>query len=103
MSEPSVTDVDRLVHEPARMGILTILDGVRSADFLFLAQSLQLSNGNLSSHLAKLEAGGLITISKRFEGRTPRTSAAITPLGHEAIQAHWRRLDQLRRIGENLR
>jgi len=87
------------VHEPARMGILTVLSSVRSADFLFLQSTLGLSRGNLSSHLSKLESGGLVLINKTFVGKKPLTSASITPSGAEAISRYWAQLDQLRHLG----
>ena len=92
-------DVDRLVHEPARLGILTVLSSVRSAEFLFLQSALGLSKGNLSSHLSRLEAGGLVEITKRFVGKKPVTTAALTPVGTAAVERYWRQLDQLRGLG----
>ncbi|SDV03451.1 DNA-binding transcriptional regulator, MarR family [Microlunatus sagamiharensis] len=96
---PPDFEVDRLVHEPARLGILTVLSSVRSAEFLFLQSTLGLSKGNLSSHLGKLEQGGLVEITKKFVGKKPQTSASLTPAGWEAIGRYWRQLDQLRDLG----
>ena len=58
--------LDRLVHEPGRLAILTVLSAVADADFVFLQRTTGLTKGNLSSHLAKLEDAGLVTIEKRF-------------------------------------
>ena len=99
MNEPEVGRVDRLVHEPARMGILTVLQRVESVEFLFLQSALGLTKGNLSSHLAKLEAAGLVTIAKAFVGKKPQTSVAITPQGRAAIARHWEQLERLRNLG----
>lgn len=96
---PDLAQVDRLVHEPARMGILTVLQRVESADFLFLQSALGLTKGNLSSHLAKLETGGLVTITKSFVGKKPRTGVGITPQGRAAITRHWEQLERLRNLG----
>ena len=87
------------MHEPARLGILTVLSSVRSAEFLFLQSSLGLSKGNLSSHLSRLETGGLVEITKSFIGKKPQTKAAITPAGADAVARYWRQLDQLRGLG----
>lgn len=92
-------DVDRLVHEPARLGILTVLSSVRSAEFLFLQSTLGLSKGNLSSHLSRLEQGGLVEITKKFVGKKPQTSASITAVGTAAVTRYWRQLDHLRDLG----
>ena len=94
-------DVDRLVHEPARLGVLTVLSSVRSAEFLFLQSTLGLSKGNLSSHLSRLEQGGLVEISKKFVGKKPQTSAQLTPAGRAAIERYWHQLDRLRGLGRS--
>jgi DNA-binding transcriptional ArsR family regulator len=65
----SVTELDRLIHEPARLLILTILSTVASADFLFLQRETGLTKGNLSAHLSKLEEAGYVKIEKTFKGK----------------------------------
>jgi DNA-binding MarR family transcriptional regulator len=92
-----MTSLDRLVHEPSRLAILTALSACRAADFLYLQTLTGLTKGNLSGHLGKLEAGGLVTITKSFKGKMPNTNIAITPAGRDAVRQHWKRLDQLRR------
>ena len=89
-------ELDRLIHEPGRLAILTVLSSVRSADFVFLGRTTRMTNGNLSSHLTKLEAAGLVEITKAFVGRKPNTSVALTPLGRSRIAEHWERLERLR-------
>lgn len=100
MSEPTPLDleVDKLVHEPARLGILSVLEGSKDVDFQFLQTVLGLTKGNLSSHLSKLDAAGLITVTKYFEGKQPRTGLAITSVGRQALAQHWARLDALRKL-----
>jgi DNA-binding transcriptional ArsR family regulator len=88
--------VDRLVHEPARLAILIMLSACVEADFKFLQRATGLTTGNLSVHLAKLAEADLLTIGKDFVGKRPRTRASITPRGHEAIEAHWSRMERLR-------
>jgi|SRR5687767_9041766 DNA-binding transcriptional ArsR family regulator len=58
---------DRLVHEPARLAILTALSACEKADFVFLRSLTRLTKGNLSSHLSKLEHAGLVSLEKMFE------------------------------------
>ena len=70
--------LDRLIHEPGRLAILTVLSSVRDADFVFLQRATGLTKGNLSSHLTKLEDAGLVTIEKRFVRKKPNTSVALT-------------------------
>ena len=91
-----IAGLDRLVHEPARLAILTALANCQSADFLFLQRLTGLSKGNLSSHLSKLEAAGLVKIEKAFSGKTPTTSLSLTRQGRAHTKRHWERLDQLR-------
>ena len=99
MSSPfeRLADLDRLIHEPARLAIMSALSACQSADFVFLQRITGLSKGNLSSHLSRLEEAGLLTVSKEFVGRVPRTSAALTPQGRERVAAHWRDLEQIGR------
>ena len=88
--------LDRLIHEPARLAILTVLSSVRAADFVFLQRATGLTQGNLSSHLTKLEDAGLIRIEKSFVGKRPNTSAALTPVGRTRTAAHWEQLERLK-------
>jgi len=92
-----LADLDRLVHEPARLAILSALSACESADFLYLQRITGLSKGNLSSHLARLEDAGLVAVTKEFVGRVPRTSVALTPVGRDRLAAHWRDLERLAR------
>jgi DNA-binding MarR family transcriptional regulator len=91
-----IDPLDRLVHEPARLVILTALASCASADFVFLQRVTRLTNGNLSAHLSKLYGAGLVTIEKRFVDRKPNTLVAITAKGRRAVENHWSRLEQLR-------
>jgi DNA-binding transcriptional ArsR family regulator len=84
----AVLAVDRLVHEPARLAILTVLSGAELVEFGFLETVCRLSKGNLSSHLSKLEAGGLVAIDKSFRGKRPLTRAAITGSGRDALERY---------------
>jgi DNA-binding transcriptional ArsR family regulator len=91
--------LDRLVHEPGRLAILTVLSSVSDADFLFLQRTTGLTKGNLSSHLTKLEDGGLVTIEKRFVRKKPNTRVALTDDGRRRTARHWEQLDRLKRLG----
>jgi DNA-binding transcriptional ArsR family regulator len=92
--------VDRLVHEPARLAILTILEACECADFLFLASATGLPNGNVSGHLAKLQAVGLVTMTKGYRGKRPHTLVSLTPTGLVGIREYWRRLDRARKTAD---
>ena len=92
--------LDRLIHEPARLAILTVLSSVQAADFVFLQRATGLTQGNLSSHLTKLEDAGLVRIDKSFVHKRPNTKAALTPVGRERIRIHWEQLERLKRRSE---
>lgn len=92
-----MTELDKLLHEPARLAIMTALSNCESADFTFLQNLTGLSKGNLSSHLAKLEEAGLVTIQKSFVGKIPNTSISSTQEGSEAIIEHWKKLEEMRK------
>ena len=90
-----IADIDRLIHEPARLMILAVLYVVKSADFIFLLNQTGLTRGNLSSHMTKLEAAGYIEIEKEFVDRIPRTLLRLTPEGREAFRAYRQKMIQV--------
>jgi DNA-binding transcriptional ArsR family regulator len=87
---------DKLIHEPARLAIVTALSACAKADFVFLRNITGLTKGNLSSHLMKLEQGGLVAIEKAFEGKQPITYVALTTDGRNLLKAYWKRFDRVR-------
>lgn len=96
-----IADLDKLIHEPARLSILTALAACKKADFLFLLRLTGLTKGNLSTHLSKLEAAKMIAVHKKFEDKKPITFLEITELGSKKIAAHWERLQQLKEVADN--
>jgi DNA-binding MarR family transcriptional regulator len=82
----NLAEVDRLVHEPARLMILMVLYTVESADFTFLVNATELTDGNLSSHLSKLEAAGYVKMEKGYAGKKPRTTLQLTEEGRRAVE-----------------
>jgi DNA-binding transcriptional ArsR family regulator len=85
-----ISQLDRLVHEPARLTIMMILDGAGEADFLYLQREGGFTQGNLSGHLAKLEEAGYVEIEKKFKGKVPLTVCRLTANGHAAFLAYSR-------------
>lgn len=80
--------LDRLIHEPNRLAILTVLSSVEEENFVFLQRTLRLTNGNLSSHLSKLEEAELVSVDKSFVRKKPNTSISLTALGRRRIRDH---------------
>ena len=83
-----LTNIDRVVHEPARLMVLSYLDAVQSADFIFLMRLTGLTWGNLSSHLSKLEEAGYVATEKEFVNKKPHTMIHLTGEGRAALQAY---------------
>ena len=82
-------EIDRVVHEPARLAILTVLSSCEEADFLFLERATRLSRGNLSVQLTRLEDAGVIEIDKRIEHKRTLTTAKLTDQGRRTLNAYW--------------
>ena len=91
-----IAGLDKLIHEPARLAIRTILSTSQSADFLALQRLTGLTSGNLSVHLSKLADGELITYEKQFVGKKPKTRIEITQKGQHALEKHWLQLENFR-------
>ncbi len=89
-------DIDRIIHEPVRLRILSILSGIDLADFKFLLSTLGLSRGNLSSHMDKLQQAGYVEVQKGFNGKIPHTDYRITDNGRKALSGYWAALDKIR-------
>jgi DNA-binding transcriptional ArsR family regulator len=90
-----ILDLNRIVHEPARLAILTVLASAEEVGFLFLQRVTGLSRGNLSSHTQKLEGAGYLATVKAFQGRIPVTSFRITEDGRVALRLYHQRLRAL--------
>lgn len=96
--EPDIHPIlalDRTVHEPARLAILTVLAAAAEVEFLFLQRVTGLSKGNLSSHTQKLEGAGFLETVKAFRGRIPVTSFRITDEGRVALKTYHKQLRAL--------
>jgi DNA-binding transcriptional ArsR family regulator len=92
-----VGDVDRIIHEPARLAIMALLSGAEEADFIFLMRETGLTKGNLSSHLGKLEGAAYIEIQKKFRAKIPLTVLRITPKGRAALRTYRKQMTGLLR------
>ena len=88
--------INKLIHEPARLAILTALSVCKSTDFTYLQRLTGLTQGNLSGHLARLEEAGFIGVEKQFVDRRPNTLVSLTAAGQTAVEAHWQQLERLR-------
>ena len=88
-------EVDRVVHEPARLMILAHLYVVEAADFTFLLRQTGLTWGNLSAHIVKLEQAGYVTVQKQFVGKKPNSMLHLTDRGRAAFRSYRQNMRQL--------
>ncbi len=90
-----LAEIDRMVHEPARLAIMALLYVIESADFTFLMNQTGLSWGNLSTHMSKLEEAGYIEVEKSFKGKRPNTNLRLTTDGRSAFREYRREMKQM--------
>ncbi|MGA2848634.1 MAG: transcriptional regulator [Terracidiphilus sp.] len=83
-----LADIDRVIHEPARLMIVALLAAVEEADFQYLRQTTALTQGNLSAHLSKLEDAGYVAIEKSFRGKYPLTICRLTRRGQQVLDTY---------------
>lgn len=83
-----LAELDRTLHEPGRLLIMAFLWVVKSADFLFLLRQTELTRGNLSSHMSRLEKAGFIEVEKKFVEKIPLTVYHLTDEGRTAFSAY---------------
>ena len=88
----ALAEVDRLIHEPARLEIISWLSVLEESDFLFLLEQTGQTRGNLSSHISKLETAGYVDVTKSFVGKMPRTVYRLTATGRSAFDTYKRDL-----------
>lgn len=100
MTHPA-TQLDDTIHQRVRLGILALLKETRRADFTYLREALDLTDGNLGQHLRVLEERGYVEISKAFEGNRPRSWVSATKAGRVALATEISTLKALLRTLES--
>ena len=95
MSHEKIMDIDPLIHAPIRLAALSILITVQNANFSFLKESINTTDGNLSTHLTKLEEAGYVSVEKIFKDKKPQTNYAITDTGREAFDRYINNLEKI--------
>ncbi|MGB7538169.1 MAG: transcriptional regulator [Anaerolineales bacterium] len=91
----NLSELDRVIHEPARLLLVALLSSVESADFLFLLKESRLTKGNLSVHLTRLEEAGYLTVKKSFRGKIPHTEFRLTAKGKTAFDDYREQLGSI--------
>ena len=93
-----IPELDRLIHERIRLGIISALAVNDSLSFSDLKRLLRTTDGNLSVHARKLEEGGYLTCRKFFEGRIPRTEYRLTAAGRRGLEEYLRNMEEVIRV-----
>ena len=94
-AHPSPTELDRLLHDHMRLGIVSALAAGDEMSFTDLKAALNATDGNLSVHARKLEEAGYVACTKTFSGRTPRTDYKLTSAGRRALEKYLDHMDAL--------
>ena len=90
----TIADLDRVIHEPGRLMIVTLLFAVERSDFLYLQHETAMNKGTLSSHIARLEDAGYVAVTKTYRGKVPQTLLCLTGAGRGAFEQYRRKLKE---------
>jgi DNA-binding MarR family transcriptional regulator len=90
----TIAELDRVIHEPGRLMIVTLLFAVERSDFLYLLHETGMNKGTLSSHIARLEDAGYVAVTKTYRGKVPQTLLSLTGGGRKAFEQYRRGLKQ---------
>ena len=93
--DATAVDLDRLIHERMRLGIVSALAVNPSLSFSELKALMHTTDGNLSVHARKLEEAGYVTCTKSFEGRVPKTDYALTAAGRKALERYLNHMEAI--------
>jgi DNA-binding MarR family transcriptional regulator len=91
----AIQNIDKIIHEPARLLLMAHLFVVESADYLFLQRQTGLTWGNISSHLRKLENAGYVAVEKEFIDKKPHTTLKLTDKGRKAFKEYRKNMKQV--------
>ena len=95
MSEFDYQQLDDIIHSRIRLAVMSLLIGLEEAEFNFLKEKVNATDGNLSVHLKKLEDAGYISVKKEFINRKPRTMYALTKNGRKAFEDYLEQLEKM--------
>ncbi|NMB83324.1 MAG: transcriptional regulator [Ignavibacteria bacterium] len=95
MSEFDYQQIDDIIHSRIRLAIMALLISVEEAEFNFIRDKVNTTDGNLSVHIRKLEEAGYVSVKKEFIDRKPRTSYALTKNGKKAFEVYLNQLEKL--------
>lgn len=94
-SKFTIPEIDNFIHEPARLRILALLAMLEEADFMYILRKINLSKGNLSVQMNKLESAGLVKLDRNIEGQRVRTTYKLSTEGRKALKSYKRIMDSI--------
>lgn len=92
-----ISNINKVFENRVRLGIMSILMVNDAVDFNTLKDLLEISDGNLASHIKSLEKNEFIVVHKQFVGKKPKTTYSVTEMGRQAFNKHLKALEQLLR------
>lgn len=95
MNPEKFINLDQIIHSRIRLAILSILVSVKEADFNYLKKTIGTTDGNLSTHLSRLEQAEYIKVKKTFKGKKPQTTCSITKKGRDAFSQYVKSLEEI--------
>lgn len=95
MNEFDHQQIDDIIHSRIRLAIISLLISVEEAEFNFIKEKVNTTDGNLSVHIKKLEEAGYVSVKKEFIDRKPRTTYALTKNGRKAFEDYLDNLENL--------
>ncbi|MDQ0177139.1 winged helix-turn-helix domain-containing protein [Bacillus chungangensis] len=96
----NINELDDLIHAKVRLGIMSLLMTYESCDFTLLKKSLGITDGNLGSHLKKLEEAAYIQVTKKFVAKKPKTIVQVTDLGAQAYKNYIKTIEAILKNNE---
>lgn len=93
MTSERFIPLDPVIHSPVRLAVISILASAARAEFNFLKKATETTDGNLSTHLARIEEAGYISIEKTFQGKRPLTTCVLTEKGRAAFEGYLKALE----------
>lgn len=95
MNPQSLLQLDRVIHEKGRLAIMSMLVAAPELSFTELRQALEMTDGNLTTHIRTLQEAGYVSVTKSFQNRRPLTTCSVTPAGRKAFQNYINLLEQI--------
>ncbi len=95
MNDFNYQQLDEIIHSRIRLAVIAVLVTVHEAEFTFLREKINATDGNLSTHLKKLEESGYVAVSKSFENRKPVSRYMLTKKGRTAFEMYVNRLENM--------